>query len=159
MNETEMQMDMLSQILQELQTLNVNFDSYVSYTKEQDSLSVEEKLQEKEQSAAEKAEEMEKMEAEKAQKEAEEANAETTLNPYDEKLSSIETILVRVDDSLQKISVKESTDYAKNWETLQESQDNIEYNTSYFVLLGFVIIACIAVLIGFKLGGKFLRKI
>lgn len=85
--------------------------------------------------------------------------AQDAGNPYDEPLSNIQNILTRVDENLKTVSTAETADYTESIKTMQSTQENMEYNTSFLVSMQFVTIAGIYVIAAFLMGRIFFRKI
>lgn len=138
--------ELLQQILTELKTMNENFSSYYTYVSDRDISLAQEREQEKE---------LERL----TQEEQAQSEETTAVNPYDEQLSNIQTVLSSVDESLKTVSNTETIDYTEKIQAMQTTQENIEYNTNYAVLLGFVVIAVLGVLAGFIFARNFFRKI
>lgn len=141
MNESDT--ELLQEILAEMKTLNTNFDAYTVYVNDRDTAITQEK------------------ENEKSQEETKESlgTEQDIANPYDEPLSNIQTILNSVDASLKTVSTAETADYTESLKTIQATQENVEYNTSFLVSMEFAVIAGIYVVAAFLLGRIFFRKI
>ncbi|MFR1882994.1 MAG: hypothetical protein ACLTL2_20060 [Blautia sp.] len=140
---SEEEIGLLQQILAEMKTLNTNFDAYTTYINDRDTAILQEK------------------EAEKNQAEMQEISdtAQDAGNPYDEPLANIQTILSRVDENLKIVSTAETVDYTESIKTIQSTQENVEYNTSFLVSMEFAVIAGIYIIAAFLLGRIFFRKI
>lgn len=140
---SENEIELLQQILAEIKTLNTNFDAYTTYINDRDTAISQEKQSEKEQEESQEIQD----------------TAQDTGNPYDEPLSNIQTILTRVDENLKTVSTSETVDYTESIKTMQSTQENVEFHTSYLVSMQFAVIAGIYVIAAFLLGRIFFRKI
>lgn len=141
---SENEIELLQQILTEMKTLNTNFDAYALHVYDRDIAVAQEKEAEKQQ----------QVEVQEILDTAQDAG-----NPYDEPLSNIQNILTRVDENLKTVSTAETADYTESIKTMQSTQENMEYNTSFLVSMQFVTIAGIYVIAAFLMGRIFFRKI
>ena len=138
----------LSQILQELQTLNTNLAEYTTYIKDRNT-QADEAAAQKEQEAQEQAEQEAKEAEEAAKQEASETveNQELTVTTVD-KLSDIHATLEDFETAYKDISA-----------TTQATDSNLEFNSNMNFVNNAIGLGLLAILIGLHFGRIVFRKL
>lgn len=144
MEDTEITMDTNTEdILLELRTLNQNFTEFFDYIKERDSLSDEEKESVIQADKEKDSRFQEYLKSEEKYKE--------TLLTHTEKLSNIDSYIRSLQESEKNPSEFDTS--------VQGYLSNMEFNSSYQVILNFIIIGMLGLILGMFLIKSILRKL
>lgn len=140
--------ELLSQILEELKTLNTNVSEYKEYVYKRNEAfdELEKQKAEEEEKAKEEADKLqaEQEQAEQDSQDAEESLSDDTLS----KLTDIHTVLSDLDSTYKEVSTSTSS-----------TMDNLEYNSNMQFVTSAVGIGLLAILLGFIFARTIFRKL